>query len=108
VIPQDDPAMGYFQDLGVQFEDTGGPDDYYWEILSWENADRYEPDLLLNSARGSWSTEQLQEQPVFGRLAAVESGQVHPWKFTSMDYPSLTSYMGELAEWLTTDVDVAR
>lgn len=107
VIPQDDPAMAYFQDLGVQFEETGGKDDYYWEILSWENADRYEPDLVLNSQRGSYSTEQLEEQPVFGSIAAVEAGQVHPWKFKSMDYPSLTSYMEELAGWLSTDRDVS-
>ncbi len=107
VIAQDDPAMAYFAELGVRFEETGGKDDYYWEILSWENADRYEPDLVLNSQRGSYSTEQLEEQPVFGSLAAVEAGQVHPWKFTSMDYPSLTSYMEELAGWLTTDRDVA-
>jgi hypothetical protein len=32
---------------------------------------------------------------------------VHPWKFKSMDYPSLTSYMTELAGWLTDDEDVA-
>ncbi len=107
VIPQDDPAMAYFQDLGVQFEETGGKDDYYWEILSWENADKYEPDLVLNSQRGSYSTEQLEQQPVFGSLAAVQAGQVHPWKFKSMDYPSLTSYMEELAGWLSTDDDVA-
>lgn len=101
VIPQDDPAMHYFQDLGVQFEPTGGKDDYYWEILSWENADRYDPDLVLNSQRGSYSTEQLQDQPVFGRLDAVASGAIQPWKFKSMDYPSLTSYMEELAGWLS-------
>ena len=107
VIPQDDPAMAYFQDLGVRFEDTGGKGDYYWEVLSWENAAEYEPDLVLNSQRGSWSTEQLEEHPVFGSLAAVEAGQVHPWKFKSMDYPSLTSYMEELTEWLSSDDDVA-
>lgn len=101
VIPQDDPAMHYFQDLGVQFEQTGGEDDYYWEILSWENADTYDPDLVLNSQRGSYSTEQLQDQPVFGSLAAVRDGDVQPWKFKSMDYPSLTSYMRELAGWLS-------
>ena len=101
VIARDDPAMHYFQDLGVQFEATGGPDDYYWEILSWENADKYDPDLVLNSQRGSYPTEQLQEQPVFGRLPAVKDGDIQPWKYRSMDYPSLTSYMQELAGWLS-------
>jgi iron complex transport system substrate-binding protein len=100
-IPQDDPAMHYFQDLGVPFEPTGGKGDYYWEILSWENADKYDPDLVLNSQRGSYSTEQLQDQPVFGSLPAVKAGAIEPWKFKSMDYPSLTSYMTELAGWLS-------
>lgn len=107
VIPADDPAMAYFADLGVQFEETGGKDDYYWEILSWENSAKYDPDIILNSQRGSFTTEQLEEQPVFGSLPAVEAGQVHPWKFKSMDYPSLTAYMTELTDWLTTDEDVA-
>lgn len=107
VIPADDPAMSYFASLGVQFEPTGGAKDYYWEILSWENSARYDPDIVLNSQRGSYTTEQLEEQPVFGSLAAVEAGQVHPWKFKSMDYPSLTSYMTELTDWLSTDEDVA-
>lgn len=107
VIPADDPAMAYFADLGVQFEETGAKDDYYWEILSWENSAKYDPDIILNSQRGSFTTEQLEEQPVFGSLAAVEAGQVHPWKFKSMDYPSLTSYMTELTDWLTNDEDVA-
>ncbi|GAA4367825.1 ABC transporter substrate-binding protein [Nocardioides caricicola] len=107
VIPADDPAMAYFADLGVQFEETGGKDDYYWEILSWENSDKYDPDIVLNSQRGSYTTEQLEDQPVFGSLAAVEAGQVHAWKFKSMDYPSLTSYMTELTDWLTNDADVA-
>lgn len=107
LIPQDDPAMNYFQSLGVQFEETGAKGDYYWEILSWENADTYDADIILNSQRGSYSTEHLEEQPVFGSLAAVEAGQVHEWKFKSMDYPSLTSYMAELTGWLTTDEDVA-
>jgi iron complex transport system substrate-binding protein len=107
VIPADDPAMSYFASLGVQFEPTGDDDDSYWEILSWENSGRYDPDLVLNSQRGSFTTEQLEKQPVFGDLAAVQAGQVHPWKFKSMDYPSLTSYMTELTDWLSTDADVA-
>lgn len=108
LIPEDEPMMHYFQDLGVQFEQTGAKDDYYWEILSWENAGKYNPDIILNSQRESYSTAQLEEQPVFGSLAAVRAGQIHPWKYKSMDYRSLTSYMGELSQWLSTDRDVAR
>jgi len=106
VIPKDDPAMAYFQELGVQFEKTGTKGDYYWEILSWENADRYEGDILLNATRNSYSMKQLGEQPTFARLAAYQAGQVHPWESTSMDYPSQTQYMKELAGWLSSDKDV--
>ncbi|WP_036509012.1 ABC transporter substrate-binding protein [Nocardioides sp. URHA0020] len=101
----DDPALKYYQDIGVSFTEIGGKD-YYWEILSWENADRYEGDILLNATRNSYSTKQLGEQPTFARLKAYQAGQVHPWLSTSMDYPSQTKYMKELAGWLSTDRDV--
>lgn len=101
----DDPALKYYQDLGVNFTEIGGKD-YYWEILSWENADRYEGDVLINATRNSYSMKQLGEQPTFARLAAYQAGQVHPWDSASMDYPSQTVYMKELAGWLSTDKDV--
>jgi iron complex transport system substrate-binding protein len=102
----DDPALKYYQDLGVNFTEIGGKD-YYWEILSWENADRYEPDIFLNATRNSYSMEQLGEQPTFARLKAYQAGQVHDWDTSSMDYPSQTTYMEELAGWLGSDKDVA-
>jgi len=101
----DDPALKYYQDIGVDFTEIGGKD-YYWEILSWENADRYEGDVLINATRNSYSMKQLGEQPTFARLAAYQAGQVHPWDSASMDYPSQTTYMKELAGWLSTDKEV--
>jgi iron complex transport system substrate-binding protein len=101
----DDPQLKYYQGLGVDFTPIGGKD-YYWEILSWENADRYDPDIFLNATRNSYSTEQLGEQPTFARLAAYRAGQIHPWASASMDYPSQTAYMEELAGWLRSDRDV--
>jgi iron complex transport system substrate-binding protein len=101
----DDPALKYYQDLGVNFTRIGGGD-YYWEILSWENADRYEADIYLNATRNSYSIEQLGEQPTFARLQAYRAGQVHPWASSSMDYPSQVGYMEELAGWLSSDEDV--
>ena len=101
----DDPQLKYYQDLGVNFTAIGGKD-YYWEILSWENADRYDPDIFLNATRNSYSTEQLGEQPTFARLAAYQQDQIHPWASVSMDYPSQTAYMEELAGWLSGDQDL--
>lgn len=101
----DDPALSYYQSLGVEFADIGGQD-YYWHNVSWENADLYAGDVVLYSMRGSLTPEQMMEQPTFARLPVAEAGQLHPWKFKSMDYPSQTSYMRELAGWLTEDRDV--
>jgi len=102
----DDPALNYYQSLGVQFADVGGKD-YYWHNVGWENADLYPADVVLYSMRGSLTPEQMMEQPTFARLPVAEAGQLHPWKFKSMDYPSQTSYLRELAGWLTEDRDVA-
>ncbi len=102
----DDPALAYYQSLGVSFAEVGG-EDYYWHQVSWENADTYTSDIVLYSLRGSLTPEQLQDQPTFAALPAAEADQLHPWKFKSMDYPSQTSYMKELAGWLTSDTKVA-
>lgn len=101
----DDPALAYYESLGVSFTEVGG-DDYYWHQVSWENADTYSSDIVLYSLRGSLTPEQLQDQPTFAALPAARAGQLHPWKFKSMDYPSQTAYMRELAGWLAGDADV--
>lgn len=33
ISPSDDPALNYYQSLGVDFVEPDG-DDYFWEILS--------------------------------------------------------------------------
>jgi iron complex transport system substrate-binding protein len=96
-IADDDPGLSYYESLGVSFMDVGGKDDYYWETVSWENADKYDADLLLYSVRDSYTPEQLLDQPTFARLKAAQADQMHPWKFKSMDYASQASYMNELA-----------
>ena len=47
------------------------------------------------------------DQPVFAGLEAAKAGQLHPWKFKSMDYKAQTSYLGELAGWLASDSKVS-
>jgi iron complex transport system substrate-binding protein len=101
----DDPALRYYSDLGLSFVPVEG-EDYYWEVLSWEQADKYRPDIVLYSVRDSFTPEQLLDQPVFARLEVARAGQLHPWKFKSMDYKSQTSYLEELAGWLASDSKV--
>jgi iron complex transport system substrate-binding protein len=101
----DDPALRYYSELGLSFLPVTG-EDYYWEVLSWEQADKYQPDIVLYSVRDSFTPEQLMDQPVFARLEAAQAGQLHPWKFKSMDYRAQTSYLGELAGWMASDSKV--
>lgn len=101
----DDPALRYYSELGLSFVPVQGKG-YYWEVLSWENADKYRPDIVLYSVRDSFTPEQLMDQPVFARLEAARAGQLRPWKFKSMDYKAQTSYLEELAGWLASDTKV--
>jgi iron complex transport system substrate-binding protein len=101
----DDPALRYYSELGLSFLPVEG-EDYYWEVLSWENADKYQPDIVLYSVRESFTPEQLMDQPVFARLAAAQADQLHPWKFKSMDYRAQAGYLRELVEWLSSDEKV--
>jgi iron complex transport system substrate-binding protein len=95
----DDPGLKYCADLGLQFVPVTGKD-YYWEIVSWENADKYQPDIVLYAVRDSYSIEQLEGQPVFAKLAAVQAEQFVPWRSVSMDYPAQTAYLNELVAGL--------
>ncbi len=71
----------YFQELGVHFVkpdnlDQGG----YFESLSWENAGKYDADLLfLDNRTATLQPEQLKSKPAWRDLPAVKSGQIAPW-----------------------------
>ncbi|WP_419993784.1 ABC transporter substrate-binding protein [Streptomyces boninensis] len=74
--------LRHFADLGVQFvtpgkRDKGG----FWESTSWENADRYDADLILVDQRtGNLQPDQLEKsKPTWRDLPAVKAGQVIPW-----------------------------
>ncbi|MEU4211307.1 ABC transporter substrate-binding protein [Streptomyces sp. NPDC026206] len=71
----------YFRELGVDFVvpqklDKGG----YFESLSWENADKYQADLiLLDSRTSALQPKDLAVKPTWEQLPAVKAGQVSPW-----------------------------
>jgi iron-desferrioxamine transport system substrate-binding protein len=57
--------------------DKGFP---YWENLSWENADKYQPDLLLIDDRSYPSNlRQAQKQPTWGSIKAAAAGATVRW-----------------------------
>jgi iron complex transport system substrate-binding protein len=95
----DDPSLRLYADLGMRFVEPK-TDGYYWDIISWEDYDTIGGDLVLYSQRG-FGPEQLSKQPTFAATPAARAGQIHPWVFAGMDYPSQAVYLNQLAGWLT-------
>ncbi|MFF8813326.1 ABC transporter substrate-binding protein [Streptomyces pactum] len=71
----------YFSELGVDFvvpekTDQGG----YFESLSWENADKYDADVLfLDDRTATLQPKDLKGKPTWAQLPAVKAGQITPW-----------------------------
>ncbi|MFG1703092.1 ABC transporter substrate-binding protein [Nonomuraea sp. M3C6] len=79
----DHPDIKYWGELGLNIvypprptEREGG----FWEMLSWENADKYEADVILVDARSqSMKIEEMARKPTWAMLPAVKAGQLYPW-----------------------------
>ncbi|MFD2349903.1 ABC transporter substrate-binding protein [Nonomuraea ferruginea] len=83
-------------------ESEGG----FWEVLSWENADKYEADVILVDARAqSMKAGEMAKKPTWSELPAVKAGQVYPWRAAER-----YSYLGyaKVLEELKTNVDSAK
>ncbi|MFH8366033.1 ABC transporter substrate-binding protein [Streptomyces sp. NPDC018031] len=71
----------YFRELGVDLvvpekTDQGG----YFESLSWENADKYDADILfLDDRTATLQPKDLKGKPTWAQLPAVKAGQIIPW-----------------------------
>ncbi|QKV92982.1 ABC transporter substrate-binding protein [Streptomyces sp. NA02950] len=79
--PKINADLIYFSELGVDFvqprkTDKGG----YFESLSWENADKYDADVLfLDNRTATLQPEALTGKPTWSKLPAVKAGQITPW-----------------------------
>ena len=67
----------YFQDLGVVDHET----DDFFELISWEEINRYPADIILVDARNATvSKEEIADvAPIWNTLPAVQAGQVGNW-----------------------------
>ena len=79
--PAKSADLAFYKELGV---DLIVPDkldkEGYFESLSWENADKYQPDLVLVDDRAGPATLATAEaQPTWKTIRAVEKGQVGDW-----------------------------
>ncbi|MEU8061651.1 ABC transporter substrate-binding protein [Microbispora bryophytorum] len=79
--PEVNTDLMYFTQLGVDVVTPEKPGDGgYYENLSWENADKYDADLILLDNRGTaLQPKDLTSKPSWAKLPAVRAGQVAGW-----------------------------
>ncbi|PSL00910.1 iron complex transport system substrate-binding protein [Murinocardiopsis flavida] len=73
--------LGLFTRHGVRFPETDAPVKDSFEQLSWEEADKYPTDLLLQDSRpGKVTPAELADIGTWRKLPAVEADQVGAWE----------------------------
>ena len=82
--PEYAPELLDFQAWGLGVINPDQPDKGfpYWENLSWENADKYQPDLILYDGRSYTPTvneEWGKKQPTWFAIRAAKDGAVVSW-----------------------------
>ncbi|MCO5176100.1 MAG: ABC transporter substrate-binding protein [Thermomicrobiales bacterium] len=88
--------MWYWRDLGLDLVEPETDD--YWEILSWEQANKYPADLILVDARSIDQLGELDSIGTWTSLPAVAAGQIGPWYAGApYSYVQLAPTMRELA-----------
>lgn len=76
------PELLDFQEWGLDVLTPRDPDPGfpYWENLSWENADKYQPDLvLLDDRLAEADRKALDSQPTWKSIKAVRAGAMVDW-----------------------------
>lgn len=93
--------------LGVIEPDAVDKDFPYWENLSWENADKYQPDVVLIDGRTfDESVKTAEDQPTWTSIRAAQEGQVIEWPaFWLHTYRDYAAALEKLTDDLS-DVDV--
>ncbi|GAB3213359.1 siderophore-binding protein DesE [Marinactinospora endophytica] len=94
-----------FAEHGVRLPETDAPDTDQFEELSWEEADKYPADLLLQDSRPtSTPLADLADQPTWRTLPAVEAGQVGAW---AAETPYSYTRYAEVVRALAADISEA-
>lgn len=100
-VPQHAPELLDLQRWGLDVIDPETPDaDFpYWETLSMENADKYQPDLLLFDDRFyPESLDVLAAAPISSSIAAFAADAVTTWPaYWLHTYPDYTEQLNALA-----------
>lgn len=106
-VPKYSTSLTDFQEWGLDVIDPDSPMEGfpYWESLSWENADKYQPDLLLMDDRGYEDNIALGEaQPTWNSIAAAAAKSYARWPGWWVH--TYADYAGQLRE-LTASIEAA-
>jgi iron complex transport system substrate-binding protein len=78
--PADFPALRQYRSWGLKMVVPGGKD-AFWEIVSFEEADKYPADVILYDTRtGALGPKELAKKPTWNLNPAVKAGQLVPWQ----------------------------
>jgi iron complex transport system substrate-binding protein len=91
--------LQFLQTLGLVFANADSPAaGDFWEELSAEEAIKYPSDIIFTDVYSTFRTaEELQTQPVFAALPAVEAGQVGAWdRDFAVNYTGITDFLETL------------
>ncbi len=81
-VPENSAELADFTEYGldVLVPDSPDPGFPFWENLSWENADKYQPDLILMDDRTyETSMKTAEKQPTWDKIKAADEGAVTAW-----------------------------
>lgn len=99
--PRYAPELLDFQKWGLDVISPDKPDPSfpYWENLSWEKADTYQPDLVLQDDRMLQQDQDIAaKQPTWKSIKAVAEGAVVPWPaFWMHTYKAYAEQLDKLA-----------
>lgn len=106
--PVDWADLSWYQSLGMSIVQPDVAKGAYWENLSMEQAGIHPADVFFNSTRAGRSTsEQLQENALFGANPAIAAGQIGSWNQDFiLSYQGLKAALDTVAGTLATAVKV--
>ncbi|HYJ70167.1 MAG TPA: ABC transporter substrate-binding protein [Nocardioidaceae bacterium] len=107
-VPDLFPDLLDLEDWGVNImTPTGDLVSSYYEAVSWENAAKYQPDVVLIDVRGyTLGTDELEKYPTWNAIEAVEAGQIGEWVRVSLSYEDYTKRIERLTDILRNAKDV--
>ena len=106
--PEDLADLSMYREFGLNIMEPDVTPGDYWQELSPEQAMTYQSELLFQTTRtGVFSLEELAAHPTYGRLPAVESGQMGPWNQDFIQsYQGLTAALETMMATLQDAADV--